>query len=129
VKRLGIVAGVLAGLALVGSLLASVHPVIVAAHCLAALLSYVAFLLVWPIRAGWARLLSAGVAAPLVATLLLPVQVSATDAPAKFEPFVRLIADAAAGEARMAGFMGVALVGVLFGAACMLLPRPRAARL
>jgi len=104
---------------------------VASAFALTALLSYVGYLVVWNARERWMRTLAAGALAPLVAVALLPVLV----APAKRDPyFVQRFATPAPemlaieDDARLRSLLGAASIGLAFGLASTLLPRPGAAR-
>ncbi len=104
---------------------------VTAAHGLAALLSYAAYLTVWSAEARWVRFVAAGIVAPLVAALLIPARVVAAGA----EPyFCSLLGGSVPGlqdlegEARQAAMLAVVIVGMFFAAASLALPRPAAAR-
>jgi hypothetical protein len=135
VKRIGIVAAAVAvcGAATIPVLsVPAFHASCVAsAFALTALLSYVGYLTVWNAKARGLRILAAGFAAPLLAAALLPVLV----APKKRDPYfvgrfstppseMKAIED----DARLRSLLGAASIGLAFGLASTLLPRPGAAR-
>ena len=135
VKRVAVVTGALAVAALASIPLSGAPFVLgmfaASGFALAALLAYAGYLLVWNSRALWMRPLLAGIAAPLVAALLLPVLV----APGGHDPyFVRVLGSSAAavaeteGSARTRAFLGAIAMSLAFGLASLLLPRPGAAR-
>jgi hypothetical protein len=135
VKRLSVVAGALLVAALVSvPLLAApgFHAVCVGfAFALTGLLSYAAYLLVWNSRSLWLRPLLAGLVAPAVAILLVPVLV----APAKRDPYFVSFVDtprpevaAVEGDARTQSALGAIAAAIGFGLASVMLPRPGAAR-
>jgi hypothetical protein len=104
---------------------------VVSAFALTALLSYVGYLVVWNAHVRALRALAAGVVAPLIAVALLPVLVAPANHGAYFvqrfaspAPELREIED----DARLRSLLGAASIGLAFGLASMLLPRPGAAR-
>ena len=135
VKRICVVAGTLLVTAAVSApmldLPGSGAAFVASAFALAALLAYAGYLLVWNSRSLWLRPLVAGVAAPVLAALLLPVVV----APAKHDPyFVGFLAASRSDvstvetDAREQSVFGVLAVALAFGVASVALPRPGAAR-
>jgi hypothetical protein len=136
VKRLGTVAAACLLAAAVASFLpGSPGPIVAVAYALAGLLCYAGFLLVWAGRAKVLRFVAAGIAAPLVAAIALPVLVRPSEA--ELRPwFVGVLTGgsdqtekaAAEEEAKRAALLALASTGLLFGAASVFLPRPGAAR-
>ncbi len=106
---------------------------VVAAHGLAALLSYAAYLIVWSSPTRRLRFVAAGIVAPVIAAPLLPVRVVPEGDGTPF--FVTLISGAAQGletavaAARQSALLGLVVVAVLFAAAALALPKPAAARI
>jgi len=106
---------------------------VTAGHGLAALLSYAAYLTVWSAPARWKRFVAAGVVAPLVATILLPVRIAPEGSATTF--FVTLLGEAAGGPeslvaaSRQSAVLAVFTVAVFFAAASLALPKPAAARI
>lgn len=133
VKRVACVLGAVGLAAAVVSFLpGSPGPRVAVAHALAGLLSYVGYLLVWSSPAVWLRPVVAGVVAPLVATLLVPVRVVSEGNDPYYVGFLSGASERIADlerAARMDTLLAVAAVGVLFGLATLALPRPRAARI
>jgi hypothetical protein len=105
---------------------------VAAAFALTALLSYSAYLIVWASRSVWLRPLLAGVAAPLLALLLIPVHVAPAGGHGYYtRPAGSTRADRALAiesEARGQTWRGAFIVALGFGLASMALPRPGAAR-
>jgi hypothetical protein len=135
VKRLLVVAGSVTVTSLAASPflgLPAFHGVLVASACaLSALLAYCGYLAVWNSRAVWARAIVAGVAAPLLAAVLVPVLV----APAQHDPYFVGFLSASRPEvadlekdARTRSLLGSAVVALAFGLASTALPKPGAAR-
>ncbi len=111
---------------------ASPGAVTTTAYGLAAVLSYAGYLLVWSAAARWLRPVVAGLLAPLLALLLIPVRV----APAGSEPYYVSFLGGGAEDlatleraARQETVLAVLLVGLIFGLTSIVLPRPAAARL
>ena len=114
-----------------------------ASYGLGALLSYVAFLLVWSSRSTWLRPIVAGLAAPLLATVLMAAVVKGQDGNEYYVSFIgegraATLAPEASGRAAILQaertaktntLFAVLLIGLPFGLASLLLPRPGAARL
>lgn len=134
VKRIGTVAAALFVLGALASLWPGGPGAIVAGSFgLAALVVYAAFLLVWGLEVRAVRFAAAGVAAPLVALLLFPVQVQPPSEGA--DPYFTMVLAAsdderAAMESAARRDSGVSLFALAcaFGAASVVLPRPGAAR-
>jgi len=135
VKRISVVAGTLlvtAGISAPILSLPGSHAVFVASSfALSALLAYAGYLLVWNSRTLWLRPLAAGVAAPVLAALLLPVVV----VPPKHDPYFvgflaasRMEASTVEPDARQQSLFGVLAICLTFGLASVALPRPGAAR-
>jgi len=136
VKRILVVAAavcVLCAASILALSLPALHRAFVASSfALTAMLSYVAYLLVWNSPSKWLRPLASGVVAPLLAVALLPVLV----APPKRDPyFVQFLASptrkettAVEDDARLRCLLGAASIALAFGVASSFLPRPGAAR-
>lgn len=136
VKRVAVVAGALALPFAVAAFWPGGPGAIVAASFgLAALTDYAGFLLVWSAPSRLVRALVAGIAAPLLALLLFPVQVQppGETAEAYFTAVVRAAPEdpqkaAMERQAQRDASLSVLAVALLFGAASVVLPRPGAAR-
>jgi protein kinase-like protein len=132
VKRLGIVGGALFVLCAISVPMLNVPWVmgafLAAGFGLAALLAYAAYLIVWSSRAVWLRPLVAGIAAPLVATLLVPVLVVSPEGESYFVGFLGSASEQVERAARAQNFVGMMCIALTFGLASLLLPRPGAAR-
>jgi hypothetical protein len=132
VKRIAIVASLLVLLCAISVPMLGVRWVagsfLAAGFGLAALLAYAAYLLVWSSRSVWLRPLLAGIAAPLVATLLVPVLVAPQDADPYFVGFLGASGQGLEKAARAQSFVGMMCIALTFGLASILLPRPGAAR-
>jgi tRNA A-37 threonylcarbamoyl transferase component Bud32 len=135
VKRTGAVLGALVVLCGVSMFVPGGGDVTVtAAFILAALVAYAAFLFVWSSKAKWLRVLTAGVAAPLLCAALFPVRVLVSSKSAYYVDLAglyhtgdeaqRAVESAAKNETVLA----LLAVAGLFGLASVLLPRPGAAR-
>lgn len=133
VRRVLYVLGlVLVAAAAIAFLPGSPGPRVAIAHALGAMLSYVGYLLVWSTPAVWLRPVVAGVVAPLIATVLVPVRVAPEGGDAYYVGFLGGSAERIAeleSAARTNSFLAVMVVGLLFGLATLMLPRPRAARI
>jgi hypothetical protein len=135
VKRISIVAAALfvtAAVSVAMLPLPGSHSVFVASSlALAALLAYAGYLMVWNSRSKWLRPLVAGVAAPLVAAVLLPVAVAPPNHDPYFVPFLTASGtdvSSAESDARTQTLLGLMSVALVFGVASVALPRPGAAR-
>lgn len=105
--------------------------VVTASFLMFALVVYSAFLLVWNSRVTALRFVAAGIAAPLLGCLLFPVRIVPPDHDAYYVAVYDTSDGASAtreGEAKSATAFAIFAVGVVFGAASMVLPRPGAAR-
>ena len=133
VRRVAVVATALAAISGISLLVpASQGFYTTAAQGLAALLTYVAYLTVWNQSARWMRFLAAGVVAPLVSAMLVPMRVVGPAGTATY--FVHAFGGSIKGmeafeaTARTSAVLAVALVAVTFAAASLTLPKAGAAR-
>ena len=135
VKRLCIVAAsvvVLSGASIPFVSLPTSHRIFLAASfALTAMLAYTGYVIVWGARGIWLRVLVAGIAAPLLAAVLVPVVV----APANHAPYFVGFLSSSPTElidvekvARLQCVIGALCLCLAFGAASLALPRPGAAR-
>jgi hypothetical protein len=131
VRRLACVAGAVAVFEGAAMIVAGAPFFLAAAQGLVAVLAYVAFMLVWPFRNRWFRPLAAGLAAPFIAMLLMPVWVDPEVGDDYYVWFLGASAllDELEKVARVETLIGVMAIAFPFGLASMMLPRPGAARL